>query len=66
MGPTVCELEGPMPILNKSKTLIAMTDELLNGPTAHAKARGDGAATLKLQSAEMSASSSFYPVVRRL
>jgi hypothetical protein len=23
MGPTVCELEGPIPILNKSKTLIA-------------------------------------------
>ena len=24
MGPTVWELEGPMPILNRSKTLIAM------------------------------------------
>ena len=24
MGPTVCELEGPIPILNMSKTLIGM------------------------------------------
>ena len=23
IGPTVCELDGPMPILNRSKTLIA-------------------------------------------
>jgi hypothetical protein len=24
MGPTVCELEGPIPILNRSNTLIAI------------------------------------------
>jgi hypothetical protein len=24
IGPTVCELEGPMPILNRSKTLTFM------------------------------------------
>ena len=25
IGPTVCELDGPMPILNRSKTLMVMT-----------------------------------------
>jgi len=25
IGPTVCELEGPMPIVNNSKTLTAMS-----------------------------------------
>jgi hypothetical protein len=30
MGPTVWELDGPIPILNKSKTLIAIADNLQN------------------------------------
>ena len=66
IGPTVWELEGPMPILNRSKTLIAIAAGLLDVPTPGAKAPGDGAATLKLQSVGMAASSGFYPVVRRL
>ena len=28
IGPTVCELDGPMPILKRSKTLIVMSDLL--------------------------------------
>jgi hypothetical protein len=55
-----------MPILNRSKTLIAIAAELLDVPTPDAKAPGDGAATLKLQSAGMAASSGFYRVIRRL
>ncbi|MNV64204.1 hypothetical protein D3C71_1568350 [compost metagenome] len=31
MGPTVCELEGPMPILNRSKTLTDMESFSLVG-----------------------------------
>jgi hypothetical protein len=27
IGPTVCELDGPMPIENKSKTLIAIAGQ---------------------------------------
>jgi hypothetical protein len=46
MGPTVCEDEGPMPILNKSKTLNAMVS---------CQALADQAATGKRQrSARMS------------
>ena len=37
IGPTVCELEGPMPILNRSKTLIAITAELLDMPNSRRK-----------------------------
>ncbi|MNI86035.1 hypothetical protein D3C73_1430850 [compost metagenome] len=55
-----------MPILNRSKTLIAIAAELLDMPIPGARAPGGGAATLKLQSAEMAASSGFYGVVRRL
>jgi hypothetical protein len=47
MGPTVWELEGPMPILNRSKTLIAMTAKLLDEHTPGAKTPGGEAATLK-------------------
>ncbi|MEK1841151.1 MAG: hypothetical protein AAAB17_06670, partial [Pseudomonas sp.] len=49
-----------------SKTLIAITAELLDVPAPGAKAPSDGAATLKLQSAEMAASSGFCHVVQRL
>src|ERR1700735_3637407 len=31
IGPTVCELDGPMPILKRSKTLTVMVDSLLLG-----------------------------------
>jgi hypothetical protein len=48
----VWELEGPMPILNRSKTLIAIAAKLLRIPVRAAKAPAGGAATLKLRSAE--------------
>jgi hypothetical protein len=34
IGPTVWELEGPIPILNRSKTLTAMA-QLVNGISGH-------------------------------
>jgi len=43
MGPTVWELEGPMQILNRSKTLIAINVELLDkhGPGLNEVLRSD-------------------------
>ena len=32
IGPTVCELDGPMPLLNRSNTLIAMAYSRTDGP----------------------------------
>src|SRR5450755_3212644 len=39
MGPTVCELDGPMPILNRSNKLVFMTIRMLAWPIKHMAAK---------------------------
>ena len=66
MGPTVWELEGPTPILNRSNTLMAITESPLAGLVCARHAHGGVAARLKQGRLELPASSGFYRPPRRL
>lgn len=63
MGPTVWELDGPMPILNRSKTLIAIAR---NSSIAQSRRNNAWWRSCYAQVAQMAASSSFRCAVRRL
>src|SRR5476649_1750256 len=66
IGPTVWELDGPMPILNRSNTLIAIAENLRSQDSRRPKHLVTELLRSKLRSAEMAASSVFCPQARRL
>jgi hypothetical protein len=51
MGPTVWELEGPTPILNRSNTLMAIVESPLAGLVSARHAQGGATARLKQRAA---------------